>query len=153
MRRTVLLATGGALALALALALAVSANADKPPKPGKPVAPYACPAITVGYNATGSLVKAGTSLTAVGRHRYTGTIEVNVTRADHRAATGDQTFTLTGARVMFHHRLTAATLADGDRVGLHGGTTALPKHCSTAAFKPMITIEKVDINQPRKPKH
>ena len=149
MRRTVLLATAGALALAVA----ASASADKPTKPGKPAPPYECPAITVGYNATGSLIKAGTSLSAAAPHRYSGTIEVNVTRANHHAATGDQTFTLTGARVKFHHGLSATTLADGDRVGLHGDTTALPKHCSTAGFKPTITIDKVDIHQPRKPKH
>jgi hypothetical protein len=144
MRKTLLLT-----ALA-ALVLVVSANAHKPAKLDKP---DSCVAHQVGYNATGTLVKAGTSLTPQGHGRYSGTIEVNVTKANHEAATGDQTFTLVNARVNFHHGLTASTLADGDRVGLHGDITELPKHCSTTGFTPTITIEKVDINQPKKAKH
>jgi hypothetical protein len=147
MRRTALLVMLGVLVLV------VPANAHKPAKPPKPATPHRCVAHDVGYNATGTLVVAGTSLTAQGHGRYSGTIEVTVSKANHRAPTGDQTFTLTNARVKFHHGLTAATLAEGDRVGLHGDITELPKHCSTTGLTPMITIRKVDINQPTRATH
>lgn len=147
MRKTAMLAVLGALVLV------VPANAHKSTRPAKPATPHPCVAHEAGYNARGTLVKAGTILTPSGHHRYSGTIEANVTRANHHGATGDQTFTLTNAKVKFHHGLTAATLADGDRVGLHGDITKLPKRCSTTGFTPTITIEKVDINQPKKAKH
>jgi hypothetical protein len=144
------------LAVLGALVLVVPANAHKstkPAKPAKPAKPHPCVAHEAGYNARGTLVKAGTILTPSGPHRYSGAIEANVTRANHHAAPGDQTFTLTDAKVKFHHGLTAAALADGDRVGLHGDITKLPKRCSTTGFTPTITIEKVDISQPKKAKH
>jgi hypothetical protein len=118
-----------------------------------PPSPTPCVAHSEGYTATGTLIAAGTSLTAQGHGRYSGTIEVNVTKANHHGTTGDQTFTLTNARVKFHHGVSATTLADGDRVKLHGKVTALPKHCSTTGFTPTITVKKVDVHQPKKAKH
>ena len=90
---------------------------------------------------------------AAGHHRYSGTIEVIVTRANHRAAKGDQTFTLTDARVVFHHGVNTTAPAAGSRVGLHGKITELPKGCSTTGFSPTITVRNVDIRtaKPVKP--
>jgi hypothetical protein len=122
------------------------------PKPAPP-SPKPCVAHSAGYRATGTLIAAGTSLTPQGHGRYSGTIEVNVTKVNHHGTTGDQTFTLTNARVKLHHGLSATTLADGDRVELHGKITALPKHCSTTGFTPTTTIKKVDVHQPKKAKH
>lgn len=151
MRKSALLAMLGALALV------GSAQAKKPhpsPTPPHPVAPHttspqpAAPRCTThfaGYRARGTLVSS--ALTASGRNRYTGTLEVNVTRANHRAPTGDQTFTLTNARVKFHHGVTPPGTA-GDRVTLHGKITQQPKRCGS--FTPTITVTKADIRRPAK---
>jgi hypothetical protein len=103
----------------------------------------------VGYNASGTLVNA--SLTAEENGRYSGTIEVNVTKANHHGSTGDQTFTLTAARVKFHDGVNATAPAPGSRVKLHGKITKLSKHCPSEGFTPTVTVKKVDINPA--PKH
>jgi hypothetical protein len=123
-----------------------SAQAVKPPHPQHPATshPKSCAARAEGYDASGTLVLASLS-PAAGHHRYSGTIEVIVTRANHRAAKGDQTFTLTDARVVFHHGVNATAPAAGSRVGLHGKITELPKGCSTTGFSPTITVRNVDI--------
>ncbi len=125
------------------------AQADKPPHPSHPTHPAksnpkSCTALNRGYNASGTLVSS--SLTAgTGHNRFNGTIELTVTRANHRAATGDQTFTLTNARVRFHHGVDATAPAVGSRVRLHGKITELPKGCSTTGFTSTITVRNVDI--------
>jgi hypothetical protein len=139
------------------------AQADKPPHPQHPghpahpahpakPHPKSCAARSEGYNASGTLVSASLSR-AAGRHRYNGTIEVNLTRANHRSATGDQTFTLTDARVIFHHGVNATAPAAGSRVGLHGKITELRRGCSTTDFSPTVTVHDVDIRKakPAKP--
>jgi hypothetical protein len=130
-----------------ALALVVPVQAS--PHYSTPASPHAhnCTPHNVGYNAWGTLVNS--ALTADGNGRYSGTIEVNVTKANHHASTGDQTFTLTGARVKFHHGVDSTAPAPGSRVKLHGKITKLSKHCSTDGFTPTITVKKVDIHQPK----
>jgi hypothetical protein len=137
--------------------LAGVAQADKPPHPGHPghpshpghaakPDPKSCSARNVGYNASGTLVAA--SLTpAAGHHRYNGTIDVTITRANHRSASGDQKFTLTDARVFFHHGVMATAPAAGSRVGLHGKITELPRGCATTGFSPTVTVRSVDIHR------
>jgi hypothetical protein len=118
-----------------ALAVAVPAHADKPhhppPKPAKPKPPKPprCAPHNAGYKATGTLV--ASSLAPIGHHRFSGTIEVDVTKANHHAPTGEQTFTLSGAKVKFHRGIDPAAPAAGSKVGLHGKITELPK--STAS--------------------
>jgi hypothetical protein len=134
-----------------------AAQADKPPHPQHPVHPghpghpakphpKSCAARNEGYNASGTLVSASLS-PAAGHHRYNGTIEVNVTRANHRSATGVQTFALTNAHVIFHHGVDATAPAAGSRVGLHGKITELPKGCSATGFSPTITVRDIDIRK------
>jgi hypothetical protein len=108
---------------------------------------HACLPHNVGYNATGILV--GESLTADGNGRYSGTIEVDVAKANHHGSTGDQTFTLTGARVKFHHGVDPTAPAAGSRVKLHGKITHLAKHCPSDGFTPTVTVKKVDLKQPK----
>ncbi|HEY0390191.1 MAG TPA: hypothetical protein VGC63_00595 [Solirubrobacterales bacterium] len=118
----------------------------KPPhKPKAPKAPHKCRPHSAGYNATGVLVNA--ALTAAGKGRYDGTIEVNLKRANHHAPTGAQTFALTSARVRFHHGVDATAPAPGSRVKLHGKITQLSRHCSEDGFTPTITVKKVDIRR------
>lgn len=119
------------------------------PKGPHPKGPHKCQPHSVGYNASGTLVSA--ALTPAAKGRYDGTIEVNVTRANHHAPTGAQTYTLTSARVKFHHGVDAVAPAPGSRVKLHGKITQLSRHCSQEGFTPTVTVKKVDIHQP--PKH
>jgi hypothetical protein len=122
------------------------AQPHKPPKPAKN--PATCVARNEGYNASGTLVTA--SLTAQGHGRYSGTLVVDVTKANHRAPTGNQTYALSDARVKFHRRVNPVSPPAGSRVKLSGKITELPnKHCSSAGFTPTITLEKADI----RPKH
>lgn len=109
-----------------------------------------CTPRSVGYNATGTLVSS--SLTADGNGRYSGTIEVDVTRANHKAPTGIQTYTLVAARVKFHKGVDAQAPAVGSRVKVHGRITKLGKRCPTEGFTPAITVKKVDVRQAKQKK-
>jgi hypothetical protein len=137
-----------ALATLGLLTLGVSAQASPHYTPASPPSSHRCLPHNVGYNASGTLVSA--SLTAEEHHRYSGTLEVKLVKANHGAPTGDQTFTLTAAKVFFHHGVDPAAPAVGSRVKLHGKITALAKRCPTEGFTPTIIVKKVDI---RKAKH
>jgi ribosomal protein L31 len=147
-----------------ALAVAVPAWAAKPPHPthlthpthpshpanggGKGKAKRSCTALNKGYDAKGTLVTS--SLTAAStKDRFDGSITVDVTRANHKAATGSQTFTLTNARVRFGKSVDSTAPAAGDRVTLHGKITVLPHGCSTTGFTPTITVRNVRIRVPK----
>jgi hypothetical protein len=118
-------------------------HGHKPPKPAKPN-PGKCVARNEGYNASGTLTEA--ALTAQGHGRFSGRLVVEVTKANHHAPPKSQTYTLSDARVKFHHGVNPAAPAVGSRVKLSGKITELPnKHCSTAGFTPTITVEKADI--------
>jgi hypothetical protein len=141
-----------ALAALAALVVVGSAQAKKPASPHTPKAPKApatCVPNTVGFRASGVLIMA--SLEAEGKGRYHGLLKVNVAKANHRAPTGEETYTLTNARVKFHHGVSATAPAPGSLVKLSGSITELPnKHCSTAGFTPTVTITKVDIKRAKK---
>lgn len=126
------------------LALAVTAQAAPKYTPAAPHS-HRCQPHNVGYSASGVLVSA--SLTAEEHHRYSGTLEVKLAKANHGAPTGDQTFTLAAAKVFFHHGVDPASPAAGSRVKLHGKITKLAKHCPTEGFTPTITVKKVDIRK------
>lgn len=117
-----------------------------PKAPHGPKGPHKCQPHSVGYNATGTLVSAALT-PAAAKGRYDGTIEVTVTKANHHAPTGAETFTLASARVKFHHGVDSTAPAPGSRVKLHGKITQLSKHCSQEGFTPVITVKKVDIRQ------
>jgi hypothetical protein len=101
----------------------------------------------VGFKSAGALVSA--SLTQLPDGRYDGTLEANVTRANHRSGTGDQTYTLTDAKVRFHHGVDPTAPATGDRVKTRGKITKLPRHCDQTGFTPTLTIKRVDIKHPK----
>lgn len=146
------------LSLFAALALVVSAQAKgphgphyAPTPPTPPPTSHRCMTHSVGYNASGTLVSS--TLTEEANGRYSGMLVVDVTRANHRAPTGEQTFTLSGARVKFHGGVSPTAPPAGSRVKLHGKITKLAnKHCSTTGFTPTITIKKVDIRPAAPPK-
>lgn len=155
-----------ALVVSAASAMAaVPAWAAKPAHPSHPVHPShpahaqgkthghsnkgkSCVAHKRGYNANGTLVSG--ALTPGGKKdHYDGTLTVDVTRANHKAPTGSQTFTLTDARVHFGKGVTSTTLAAGDRVRLHGKITELPKRCDSTGFAPAITVHYARIRAPK----
>jgi hypothetical protein len=128
------------IALAVA-AVAVPAQAAKPPKP------HRCVPETIGFKSVGSLTSA--TLTQQAEGRYDGTLEVNVTRANHHAGTGDQTYALTDSKVRFHHGVDPTAPAIGSRAKTQGKVTRLPGHCDQTNFTPTLTVKRVDIKQPK----
>jgi hypothetical protein len=104
-----------------------------------------CKVHNVGYNAHGTLT-ASTLAPGTVAGRWSGTVTVTLKRANHHDTT--TTFTLTNARVVFHHGVSSPSPAAGSRVGLHGKITKLNKGCSTTGFTSTITIKKVDISTP-----
>jgi hypothetical protein len=137
-----------------AFVVAVPAQADKPAHPPKPAhpAPKApdCTPHNHGFKASGTLVSSALTKNADGT--YDGTITVDVKKANHKAPTGSQTYTLDDAKVKFHHGVDPLAPAAGSRVKIHGKITRLHKKCPTAGFTPTVTVKKVDINAAPKPK-
>jgi hypothetical protein len=136
------------LALSVLGVLALAGPAQAGPQYASPHG-HSCSPHSVGYNAWGTLVSSSLTVDADGR--YSGTIEVDVKRANHGGATGVQTYTLTAARVKFHNGVDPNAPAPGSRVRVHGKVTKLNKHCSTEGFTPTITVRRVDIHVPKQP--
>jgi hypothetical protein len=136
--------------VALVAAFVVPANA-KPPKPAKA---KDCTPHNVGYKAAGSLVSQaltqiqGADTAKRGDDRYSGTLTVEVKKANHRAPRGEQTYTVENARVHFYdadHNHVADVPKAGDRVKVRGKITKLRKKCDTTGFTPTVTVRKVDL--------
>lgn len=150
-----------------AFALAVPAQA-KPPHAGGGAKPKGsekskgaersqgrggrCKTRSVGYNARGVLVAVDVTQTAgadtpteAGDDRYSGTVEVDVTKVNHKGAKGVQTFTLTNAKVK-HYDADGDGAAEqpkaGDLVKVHGKVTRRHKRCS-GEFAPTVTVKQV----------
>jgi hypothetical protein len=141
----------------VAFAIVVPAQAKQPAHPAHPQHPshpshpssgkgHSCMARPEGYNASGQLMSA-TLTPAMKKGHYDGMITANVVRANHKAMTGTQTFTLTSARVRFGKGVSSTAPAAGSRVRLHGKITVLPHGCSSSGFTPTITIRNVEIKQ------
>jgi hypothetical protein len=137
-----------AIAAVAAVGLVAPAQAHKPDGVAKPdkaakSAKDRCGARSVGFNASGTLLAA--TLTAGEAGRHDGTISVTVTRANHGAPKGEQTYTLTNARVKFRAGVDAAAPAAGSRVKISGKITKLTRQCRTDGFVPAVTVKKVDV--------
>jgi hypothetical protein len=121
---------------------AEAAKADKSAKAGEANA-RRCAARSVGFNASGTLLTS--ALTAGAPGRFDGELTVTVTRSNHGAPKGDQTYTLANARVNFRTGVDAAAPAAGSRVKISGKITKLTRRCVAAGFTPTVTVKKVDI--------
>ena len=153
MRKILITAVAGA-ALAVAPALAAK-PANKPDHPAKPPHPAKCKINTVGYNAKGTLVshtltqsKGADTPTDKSDDRYSGDITVNVTKANHKAPTGQQTFTVTDAKVSFYDAANDGTddaPAAGDTVRLHGKITKYKKKCTSDTT--VVTVKRISFQQ------
>lgn len=146
------------IALAAAVAVPAQAKPVKPPKPAKPVAGQRCAVKTVGFNARGTLVAqaltqtAGAATPERGDDRFSGTVTVLVTKANHRAPRGSQTYTLVNARVRYSDADGDGTRdqpAAGDRVKVGGRITRLAKRCDQTGFAPTVSVRKVAFKQPK----
>jgi hypothetical protein len=85
-------------------------------------ATHRCAVHAVGFNASGTLV--AQALAPASNGRWSGSLTVDVKRANHRAPTGTQTYILDAARVR-----SAAAPRPGDRVKLHGKLKRAPSSC------------------------
>jgi hypothetical protein len=135
---------GGAM---LAVALAPSAASAKPKKP-KPT--KYCVPNSVGFDARGTFVSGSLSQTKGadtakrGDDRYSGSIVVDVKKANHGAPKGEQAYTVTNARVRFHPSKDTEPSA-GDRVKLSGKLTKVRgKKCANPGVS-ATTVRKLDI--------
>ncbi len=126
------------MAILAVTATAASAQAH-PPKP-KPTphhdAASRCRPVSIGFHASAMLVSqaltqtAGAGTSTREDDRYSGTLTVDVKRANHRAPTGTQTYTLDNDRVHYDH---GAVPKAGDRVKLYGKLTRARKGCAEPA--------------------
>jgi hypothetical protein len=140
--------------VALLVAFAVPAQA-KDPKPPKP---KHCTPHNVGYKASGALVSqaltqtAGADTATRKDDRYSGSLTVNVTKANHKAPKGEQTFTVSNARVHWNdadHNHVGDVPKAGDRVRLHGKLSRLRKGCDATGFTATVTLRKVSFKAPK----
>lgn len=115
-----------------------------PPNPHHNAADH-CKPRAVGFHASGSLVSqaltqtAGADTSTKRDDRYSGTVTVEVKRANHRAPAGVQTYTLDNDRVHFSH---GAAPAAGDRVKLYGKLTRARHGCAEPAA-PAVDLRRV----------
>jgi hypothetical protein len=127
----------------LALATTAAGAQAHPPKPHH--AAQHCTPRTIGFHATGTLVSqaltqtAGAETSTKRDDRYSGTLTVDVKRANHRAPKGAQTYTLDNDRV--HYSGGAAPKA-GDRVKLYGKLTRARHGCAEPAA-PVVNVGRV----------
>jgi hypothetical protein len=136
----------------IAAAVAVPAQA-KPAHPTHPSTSHKCTPHAVAYKASGTLASEsltqtqGASTPKRSDDRYSGTVTVDVKRANHHGATGSQTYTLDNDRVKFYdanHDGTADQPKAGDRVKVKGTITSLAKKCDQSGFTPTIDVRKVE---------
>jgi hypothetical protein len=114
------------------------------------------------FKASGLLVSesltqtAGTGTPKRGDDRYSGTVTVDVKKANHGAPTGTQTYTLDNDRVKFYdrdHNHVADDPQAGDRVKVKGKITHLRKGCDSSGFTPTIDVRSVGFKPPKPAKH
>jgi hypothetical protein len=111
--------------------------------------PHKCMPHKVAYIAHGTLISFSAMPGADGR--YTGSIVVTVTRANHhaRSTKGMQTtFELNDTKVRLAKGMSAP--AEGDRVTVVGKITAVAKRCSDQSMAGTVTVRYVVISQPAK---
>jgi hypothetical protein len=129
---------------AVAFATTAAGAQAHPPKPHHQAADH-CKPQAVGFQASGKLVSqaltqtAGADTSTKRDDRYSGTVTVDVKRANHRAPTGTQTYTLDNDRVHFSH---GAVPKAGDRVKLYGKLTRARHGCAEPAT-PTVDLRRV----------
>lgn len=158
MKRLVALLAASALVV-----IVVPAWAAKPTHPAHPTHPShpshgkghghgkgkgtgSCKMLSVGYRASGTLTSA-TLTPGTGKDRFDGTVAADVTRANHGALKGSQTFTLADTRVRFGKGVSPTAPAAGDRVTVHG-KLAVPQHGCTGSTQ-VTSVRSIRIQAPK----
>jgi hypothetical protein len=140
------------MAILAAAALTAAPAQAHSPKPKPQAKSHQCEPKSIGFNASGKLVSqaltqtAGADTATRKDDRYSGTVTVDVKRANHRSPTGTQTYTLVNDRVHYYdanHDGTADAPKAGDRVKVKGKLTRLGKRCDASAFTPTIDVRRV----------
>lgn len=144
---------------ALALAAAPVAAAAHPTHPVKPTTPngksHKCVAHAVAYRVSGTVSSA--SLTEAGKGKVNGTLTVMVTGSNKAAKDAgatkgsSQSYTLTGAKATYAHKVTKPSPAEGTRVVVKGTITVAAKKCQSATGTGTVTIKRVSFTPA--PKH
>src|SRR3954453_23362654 len=143
--------------LALVAVAAVPAQAKPgkphPAHPAHPAASKKCKVHNVGYKAHGTLVSESLTQTqGAGTEtrrddRNSGDVTVDVTKANHHAPTGTQTYTLDNDRVKFYdanHDGTKDEPTAGDRVKVKGKYTRLSKKCDQTGFTSTTDVRRAE---------
>jgi hypothetical protein len=154
MHKVVLLVT----VLATTTVVPADAKAPRPDQPPHPAKSHKCRPHNTGFKASGTLVTAtitqtaGSTTTERADDRYSGSVTVDVTKANHHAPKGAQTYALVTVRLKFYdrdHNDVADQPQAGDRVKIKGKITQLPKKCDASGFSPTIKARKVEFKSPR----
>ena len=142
MNKFSILAGGAALAMA---AMPATAPAKPKPKPTKYCMPHVVGFEAVGKYVSGSLTQsAGAGTAKKSDDRWSGTITVDVKKANHGAPKGTQTYTVTNARVRIHPAKYTAPAA-GDRVKVSGKLTKVSgKNCTNPGVTSQVA-RKIDV--------
>lgn len=137
-------------ATALAAVAVVPAQAHKAEQSG--THSHKCTPHKVAYSASGTLESAtldqtkGADTASTGDDRYSGTVTVTVTRANHKGQKGSQTYTLDNDRANFYDANDDGTPDQpkaGDRVKVKGTITRLAKKCDQTGFTSTTDIRRV----------
>jgi hypothetical protein len=145
-----------ALAL-VGLPVVADAHPTPPPHPtppSPPAKPHKCQLHAVAYRVSGSLVSS--SLMATGKDRASGTITITVTGANKAARNAGvvkgstQTYTLTGVRVSYAHRVAQPNPAAGTRTVVKGTITVVAPKCQNSSGAGQVTIKHVSFMPPPK---
>ena len=115
----------------------------QPPTSGK------CSPHDEAYVASGTLVSWSATANATGR--FSGTVTVHVTKANHDASTdkgGDVTYTLSNAKVRFGAG--ANPPAAGDAVKVIGRISVVGKKCSQTGAKAKVTATMLVVHAAKK---
>jgi hypothetical protein len=140
-----------ATATAIAALAVAPAQAHKPAE--HPSQSHKCTPHNVGFTASGALESAaltqtaGADTTTRRDDRYSGTLTVDVKRANHKAPTGSQTYTLDNDRVKFYdanHDGTKDEPKAGDRVKVKGKYTRLSKKCDQTGFTSTTNVRRAE---------
>ena len=99
----------------------------------------------VGYRASGTLTSATLTPGTDGSLRRH--VMADVTRANHRALKGSQTFTLADTRVRFGKGVSPTAPAAGDRVTVHG-KLAVPQHGCSGSTQ-VTSVRSIRIQAPK----
>lgn len=87
--------------------------------------------------------------------RYSGTVTVDVKKANHRAPKCEQTYTLDNDRAKFYdadHNHVAGEPMPGERVKVKGRITQLPRKCDSSGFTAEIDANKAGFKRAKPPK-